>query len=123
MRGLSPGINDPTTAVDVIHHLKAPLSELLMADSPQRVFRGEEERKVYLPEAYSRTDLVRSALSEIRLFAMEQPAVPQALLEIIADLTHDLRELDHEGRAAPCWRRPRSFSKGSRTARCQNRIE
>jgi uncharacterized membrane protein len=97
LRALSPGINDPTTAVDVIQHLKIPLREILLSDAPDRIFAGADEQRVFLPEAPSRSDHIHSAFSEIRLAATSQPAVLRAILEASVDL---LGELDEEDIAA-----------------------
>jgi uncharacterized membrane protein len=97
LRALSPGINDPTTAVDVIQHLKIPLREILLSDAPDRIFSGTDRRRVFLPEAPSRSDHIHAAFSEIRLAAAAQPAVLRAILEASVDL---LGELDEEDVAA-----------------------
>jgi uncharacterized membrane protein len=94
LRALSPGINDPTTAVDVIQHLKIPLREILLSDPPGRVFTGAEVQRVFLPEAPSRSDHIHAAFSEIRLAATTQPAVLRAILEASVDLLGELAEED-----------------------------
>ena len=92
LRALSIGVNDPTTAVDVIHHLKAPVRTVLMSDPPRRVFSGHGNRRVYLARIPGRSDYVHAAFSEIRLAAIEQPYVLRALLEVLEDLKIDLHE-------------------------------
>lgn len=98
LRALSPGINDPTTAVDVIHHLKSPIRRILMSPAPRRVFSDEEDRRVFLAMTPSRSDYVRSAFSEIRLAAKGQPYVISALIEVLEDLRSDLAAVDLSGR-------------------------
>lgn len=100
LRALSPGVNDPTTAVDVIQHLKLPLREILLLDAPTRVFRGPRQQRVFLPEAPSRSAWVHAALGELRLAASRQPAVLRTMLEIISDLVDELEIADLEGRTA-----------------------
>lgn len=100
LRALSPGINDPTTAVDVIHHLKVPLREILASPSPLRVLEGSEGRRAFLAEIPSRSDYVHQAFSEIRLSASDQPSVLRALLEVLQDLKGDLDGENLEGRLA-----------------------
>jgi uncharacterized membrane protein len=97
LRALSPGVNDPTTAVDVVQHLKIPLREILLSDAPDRIFSGDDLQRVFLPEAPSRSDHIHAAFSEIRLAATGQPAVLRAILEVSVDL---LGELDEEDVAA-----------------------
>jgi uncharacterized membrane protein len=100
LRALSPGVNDPTTAVDVIQHLKLPLREILLLDAPTRVFRGPRQQRVFLPEAPSRSARVHAALGELRLAATRQPAVLRTMLEIISDLVGELEAADLAGRTA-----------------------
>ena len=100
LRALSPGVNDPTTAVDVIHHLKPPLREVLLSEPPRRVLTGDEGRRVYLPETPSRSDYVHMAFSEIRLSAGSQPEVYRALLEVLDDLRRDVAETRFDNRAS-----------------------
>lgn len=98
LRALSPGVNDPTTAVDVIHHLKVPVREILVLPPPARVFNGEEGRQVFLAATPSRSDYVREAFSEIRLAARGQLYVLRALIEVLEDLATEMRAKDMEGR-------------------------
>jgi uncharacterized membrane protein len=98
LRALSPGVNDPTTAVDVVHHLKTPVRTVLLSDPPQRVFSRREDRRVFLAETPSRSDYVHSAFSEIRLAAAGQPYVLRALIEVLGDLRSDLNQDGLEGR-------------------------
>ena len=100
LRALSPGVNDPTTAVDVIHHLKPPLREVLLSEAPRRVLTGPEGQRVYLSETPSRSDYVHMAFSEIRLSAGNQPEVYRALLEVLDDLRRDLDGTRFENRAS-----------------------
>jgi uncharacterized membrane protein len=66
LRALSPGINDPTTAVDVIQYLRAPLHEILSSHPPGRVHFVPPRQRVFLPEASSRSDHIHAAFGEIR---------------------------------------------------------
>ncbi|HSM45940.1 MAG TPA: DUF2254 domain-containing protein, partial [Acidimicrobiia bacterium] len=101
LRALSTGVNDPTTAVDVIHHLKTPVRTVLLSDAPVRVFRGLDERRVFLPNTPGRSDYVHAAFAEIRLAARRQPYVLDALMEVLTDLIADLRWLELEDRVGP----------------------
>jgi uncharacterized membrane protein len=98
LRALSPGVNDPTTAVDVIHHLKTPIREVLLSGAPRRVFSGPDERRVFLTETMTRSGYVHAAFSEIRLAASSQPYVLTALIEVLEDLKSDLDGADLAGR-------------------------
>lgn len=100
LRAISPAVNDPSTAVDVIHHIKVPLREILAADPPLRVLDGSRGRRVFLAEIPSRSDYVHSAFSEIRLSASTQPGVLRALLEVLHDLRTDFENETFPGRLA-----------------------
>lgn len=86
LKALSPGINDPTTAADVVHHLKVPIREILDGDAPTRIYHGPKGQRVYLAATPSRSDFVHSAFSEIRLASGTQPIVLNALIEVLGDL-------------------------------------
>lgn len=100
LRALSPGVNDPTTAVDVLHHLKIPIREVLLSEAPRRVFTGPDNQRVYLAETPSRTDYVHMAFAEIRLAAGSQLSVIEALVEVLEDLESELEMAGLSGRAA-----------------------
>lgn len=98
LKALSPGINDPTTAVDVIHHLKVPIRAILQSDPPVRIYNGSQGQRVFLAETMSRSDFVHYAFAEIRLAAGSQPSVLGALIEVLTDLTTELEGANLTGR-------------------------
>lgn len=100
VRALSTGVNDPSTAVDVIQHLKVPVREILALEPPMRVLEGAEGQRAFLTETLSRSDYVHSAFSEIRLSAGGQPAVLKALLDTLQDLRREINEERYGGRLA-----------------------
>lgn len=95
-RALSPGINDPATAVDVVTQLEEPLGEVLTRDLPHRVI-GDcgNNRRLFRPDRPDRDDYIRSALQGIRLNAGAQPEVIRAII----DLAHNLVSLLPESQA------------------------
>lgn len=96
LRALSPGINDPATAVDVVSHLGEPLGEVLTRDLPHRVIGDRENnRRLFRPERPDRDDYIRSALQGIRLNGGSQPDVIRAII----DLAHNLVSLLSESQA------------------------
>lgn len=101
LRALSPGVNDPSTAVDVIQHLRGPIRELLLRESPRRVWAVEGGARIYAPEARSRPESVRRSLQELRLVADGQPQVLEALAELLVDTERELVAADLVGRADP----------------------
>jgi uncharacterized membrane protein len=96
LRALSPGINDPATAVDVVTHLEEPLGEVLTRDLPHRVISDRENnRRLFRPDRPDRDDYIRAALQGIRLIAGAQPEVISAII----DLAHNLVSLLPESEA------------------------
>lgn len=101
LRALSPGINDPTTAADVIHHLVAPLRPAVLGDPRRRVITGSERRRVVLYQEPDQDDLVREAFTEIRLAAGRHPIVGRALMEALGSLRRQVAQLEGPRRALP----------------------
>jgi uncharacterized membrane protein len=92
VRALSPGINDPTTAVHALSHVSAMLGQLVSAPTmARRRHDAEGDLRLILPE-WEPCALLQLALEEPLQFASGQPAV----LRRIATL---LREV--------AWRAPR----------------
>jgi uncharacterized membrane protein len=116
LRALSPGVNDPTTAVDVIQHLKVPVRALLTLDPPSRVIDGSDGQRLFLTEAPTRADHVHLAFSEIRLASANQPSVIHALLENLADLIDEMEHADLAARASPLREEGRLVIEAARAA-------
>jgi uncharacterized membrane protein len=83
LRGLSPGVNDPTTAHDAILHAAAVLAELLRRSPPGRVC-DDRGRTALLPEVPGHLELIRLTFEEVRRAAAASPAVCVYLLEAMA---------------------------------------
>lgn len=94
LRALSPGVNDPTTAVDVVHQLVEPLRVVVVHGVAARVVHGEDGRLVALAHEPTRRDHIRTAFSEIRLAATGQPQVAAALAESLLVLRRFARDAD-----------------------------
>ncbi len=104
LRALSPGINDPTTANEVLVHLAGIVREILLRDLPPRVVGGDEGRRVYLPHNLDRAAYVRAAFSEIRVAAAGQPSVLRTLVRVLVGLDELLEVEDLPQRARPLRR-------------------
>jgi uncharacterized membrane protein len=83
LKALSPGVNDPTTAQDVVFHVAAVLREMLAHDEPSRRVDGPDGRVVELPELPTHVGLVRLGFRELRRAGASDPAVCAYLLEAI----------------------------------------
>ncbi len=94
LRALSPGINDPATAADVVRHLVEPLRVALTHPPRQRVVADDGGRRIMLPEEPDRNDYVRLALSEIRIASDSQLLVITAFIDTVGSLLEHLRAND-----------------------------
>ena len=83
LRGLSPGINDPTTAQDAIFHLGSVLRELLSRHPPRLATPGDEDRLLLRPERLGHVELIDLAFDEVRLSATGMPTVCIYLFEVL----------------------------------------
>ncbi|MCF6744747.1 DUF2254 domain-containing protein [Blastococcus sp. KM273128] len=85
-RALSPGINDPTTAVHALSHVSALLGDLLPRRSSLRAWRDEDGVVRLLVPRWTAEELLALGLEEPLQYASGQPAV----LRRIAGLLHEL---------------------------------
>jgi uncharacterized membrane protein len=104
LRALSPGINDPTTANEVILNLMAILREVLVRDVPPRIIHTESGGKLFLPQSWTRADWVRHAFAEIRVASATQPAVAQTLIEALGALRDHVQTQGLPDRSEPLRR-------------------
>lgn len=104
MRALSPSLNDSTTAADVVRQMKVPLRALLLGDVPGRVVGDERGNRVYLPRAFTFSDYVHDAFTEIRLNAGGQPYALLALVETLGSLLGMVDAADIGGRSTALQR-------------------
>ncbi|HSM01662.1 MAG TPA: DUF2254 domain-containing protein [Acidimicrobiia bacterium] len=112
LRALSPGINDPTTANEVILNLMAILREVLARDLPPRVIHTESGGKLFLPQSWTRGDWVRHAFAEIRIASASQPAVARTLIEALGALRDHLESEELPDRVEPLRREARLVIEG-----------
>jgi len=96
-RALSPGINDPTTAVHALGHLSALLCGLAGRNLSAWVLtddNGLVRVQLALP---SFEDLLELAASQPRLYGIKDPAVAKRILELLREVSC----CDREGRYRP----------------------
>jgi uncharacterized membrane protein len=84
VRALSPGVNDPYTAVAVVHRLSASLSHLMGRGLPPAVFRDESDVVRVVCSQPSYASLTEAALDQIRQNGADKPLVVIHLLEAVA---------------------------------------
>jgi uncharacterized membrane protein len=90
LRALSPGINDPFTAINCIDRLGVALMKLMEKDFPSaHRYAGGRLRLVAKPVTFR--GVVDAAFTQIRQNGREQPAITIRLLETIAALAERVR--------------------------------
>jgi uncharacterized membrane protein len=86
VKALSPSINDPTTAVNVIQRLAEVLLDLSWRDCGPAV-EGDSNGKVRLiVRRPSLTDVTNLAFNQIRHYGVSNPSVAIVLIETLAEL-------------------------------------
>lgn len=85
LRALSPGVNDPTTAVDSVHHLVAVLVTMSGPGAPPSTVTSDEGGRVVLPP-WSMARVVALAFDEIRVAASDHPRVLVQLVQALDEL-------------------------------------
>ncbi|QZY27647.1 DUF2254 domain-containing protein [Nocardioides coralli] len=94
LRGMSPGVNDPTTAHDALCHAATVLTELLRRVPPSSVLTGEDGRELRLPLATTHEELVAVAFDEVRLASADHPVTLVRIMDLIAQVLRALDDLE-----------------------------
>jgi uncharacterized membrane protein len=84
LRAISPGINDPFTAIRCIDRLSAGLSRLAERDFPSPYRYDDEQNLRVIVEGVTFEGLVDAAFNQIRQYSKSDVAVTIRLLEAIA---------------------------------------
>lgn len=90
LKALSPGINDPTTAEYVLHHLGAALSELANRQFPSPVRTTSDGSTQLLLSRPTWPDYVDAAFSQIRREAEDDVQVTCTLLRVLLQLAEQV---------------------------------
>lgn len=98
LRALSPALNDPYTAIQVVHHLSAVESVLAARALPDEVRRnGAGEPLVWIPHPGFATYL-HVGCAQIRRYGTREPLVLTALLQLLSAVAQNC--VDPSRRAA-----------------------
>jgi uncharacterized membrane protein len=98
LRALSPAVNDPTTAIEVILRVTSIMRPLLRADLPAQSQRDGAGRTLLTPWDLDHAEYVRHAYGQIRLYAGAHPQVALTLVRVLRMLRDVATE--EAGRAA-----------------------
>ncbi|OMQ14681.1 hypothetical protein A7K94_0214845 [Modestobacter sp. VKM Ac-2676] len=85
LRALSPGINDPTTAVHALSHASALLGQLAVMPADERVIRDEAGNVRVIVPPWDLPTLLQLAMEEPLHFAEGQPAVLRRLAGLLRE--------------------------------------
>ena len=91
VRALSPGINDPYTAVSVTNRLSASLADLMGRSLPAGVFRDESGRARLVCPRPTYASIFAAALSQIRQNGGDKPIILITLLDAVARVAPHVR--------------------------------
>jgi uncharacterized membrane protein len=94
LRALSPSINDPHTAIEVVFRHATILRRLLTTTLPPRVYRRADVT-VHRPHELAFEDYVEHGLADIRRFGAEHPSVA---LVLVRTCTMLVEAAEDEGR-------------------------
>jgi uncharacterized membrane protein len=98
LRALSPAVNDPTTAIEVILRVSSIMRPLLKAELPAQAQRDAAGRTLLTPWDLDHVEYVRHAYGQIRLYSGAHPQVALTLVRVLRML-RDIAAED-EGRAS-----------------------
>ncbi len=87
-KALSPGINDPTTAVHAIGHLAAILSDLADRELGPRVLRDEEDHVRVVLAGPTFADLMELSVTQPRRYGAGDPEVVSQLFRLLTQLAY-----------------------------------
>jgi uncharacterized membrane protein len=80
LRALSPAVNDPTTAIEVILRVTSIMRPLILADLPAQTQRDAAGRILLSPWNLDHAEYVRHAFGQVRRYAANHPYVVTALI-------------------------------------------
>jgi uncharacterized membrane protein len=100
LRALSPGVNDPTTAVTCIGYLQESLERLAGRRFPDRVRQLDGGAVLVVAAVVPFEDLVREPFEELGRFASRDARVAVALLDALAGIAAAARRADAGARLA-----------------------
>jgi uncharacterized membrane protein len=98
LRAISPGINDPTTAIECIDQLSAGLSHLAQREMPSPYRYDDNDNLRVIAEPFTFAGLTDAAFNQIRQYGKSDVGVIIRVLEVIATIATYTR--DRQDKAA-----------------------
>lgn len=93
-KALSPGVNDPTTAVHTINHVSALLCAVARRDLSPEVLRDDDERVRAVIPRRDLAEFVDLGIGQLRSYGISDRLVVEALLVLLRELAWIVREED-----------------------------
>jgi len=94
LRGLSPAINDPFTAIAVIDHLSLFLAEVMRREPPRFLWHDDAGKPRVIANRTTFRGLVDAAFNQIRQ-AGQRPDILIHMMEALTHLTEQIRKPEH----------------------------
>lgn len=88
LRALSPGVNDPTTAVHALGHLSAVTARMVKSTKLPAGLSGPQGQLCVVTVSRSAAQDVDAALTPIRHHGAQQPSVVKRFLQVISELSY-----------------------------------
>ena len=95
LRALSPAVNDPTTAVQVLDGVDVLLHDLAQRDLERRSFTGEDGRLRFVYPNPGWRELLELSLTEIRHYGASSPQVARRMRALLLELLDHTPEPRH----------------------------
>lgn len=111
IRALSPGVNDPFTAMTCVDHLGSALCRLAKRDIPSPYRYDSKDQLRLITPVFTFTDVTDAAFNQIRQYGRTSTAITIRLLETIAEVARSVHR--PEDRAA-LLRHAKMISRGAR---------
>ena len=86
VRALSPGVNDPFTAMTCVDHLGSALCRLLQRDMPSPYRHDTQDQLRVITPVFTFPEVTDAAFNQIRQYGRSSTAVTIRLLETIAEV-------------------------------------
>ena len=102
LRALSPAVNDPTTATEVVLRIGSVLCRLLVCDLPPEAVAGSGGKVLLRPWALNHDEYVEHTFDELRLAGPTQLRVVTTMLRTLRMLVLTVEEAGRSGRRR--WR-------------------
>lgn len=100
LRALSPAINDPTTAVEVILRLGSLMRTVLSTPPEPDALQDKKGRVLLLPWNLSKAEYVDHAFDQLRQTCVDQPHVVACLLRVLRMLIQHVDTSGHSEHAS-----------------------